>query len=195
MCVAEGWGMVDRFLFIRHGETAHNRAGLRCGGDVDIPLTEAGEEQARAAGRRLAASHPGIDVILAGPLQRTRLTAALVAESLAAPPIMIHQGLVERRLGDWNGRPIAETQASLAAGETPPGGEGEAEFRLRVAQALADILSRDESLPLLVGSKGVARIVALLMLGDAAARPLGNAEVLDIRVDGDARDRLAASLG
>ncbi len=187
--------MVDRFLFMRHGETAYNRQGLRCGGDVDIPLTEEGEAQARGVGERLAATHPGIDVILAGPLQRTRLTAALVAESLAAPPILIHPGLVERRLGDWNGRPIGETQAALSAGETPPGGEGEGEFRLRVAATLADILAQPHTLPLLVGSKGVARIVCLLMLGDTAATPLGNAEVLDIRVDDNARARLAALVG
>ena len=38
-------------LFMRHGETEFNRRKVRCGGDVDIPLTELGEAQARAAGK------------------------------------------------------------------------------------------------------------------------------------------------
>jgi len=186
--------MIERFIFIRHGETAHNRNGLRCGGDLDIPLTDTGEQQARAAGVRLAQDHPGIDVIFASPLHRTRRTAALVAESLAAPTILIHPGLVERRLGSWNGRTVEETQADLSAGRTPPGGEAEADFRRRIAAALKDILDQEYRLPLLVGSKGVARIISLLLLGEEGAPPLANTGLLEIGMDPAKWYRLSAAL-
>lgn len=167
-----------RFLFMRHGETEYNRRGVRCGGDVDIPLTDRGEEQARAAAARIQAEHAGIDMILAGPLLRTRRTAEIVADALGGCPVITHDGLLERRLGDWNGLDIESTQADLAAGVTPPGGEAEGEFRARVAAALTDILGRGHRLPLLVGSKGVGRVVALLMQADAAPS-MGNAEIID----------------
>lgn len=170
-------GTTGRFLFMRHGETDYNRRGVRCGGDVDIPLTERGEAQARDAGERIRADHAGIDVILAGPLQRTRRTAEIVADILGGCPIVTHAGLIERRLGAWNGLDIAATQADLAAGATPPGGEAEGDFRARVAAALADILGRGDRLPLLVGSKGVGRVVALLA-GGAPNPAMGNAEVV-----------------
>jgi len=176
-------GTTTRFLFMRHGETDYNRRGVRCGGDVDIPLTAKGEEQAAAAARRILADWPDIDVILAGPLLRTRRTAQIVSDALGGRPVILHDGLLERRLGAWNGLGIEATQADLSAGITPPGGEAEEAFRARVADALSDILGRGHRLPLLVGSKGVGRVTALLM-GDA--RPaMGNAEVADYRVPAD----------
>ena len=33
---------LNAVLFVRHGSTAPNLAGLRCGGDLDSPLTELG---------------------------------------------------------------------------------------------------------------------------------------------------------
>ena len=32
--------------FVRHGATHANSAGLRCGGDLDLPMTALGHEQA-----------------------------------------------------------------------------------------------------------------------------------------------------
>lgn len=186
--------MTETFLFIRHGETDYNRRHVRCGGDVDIPLTAAGEEQAQQAGRLLGRDYPGIDAILASPLQRTRRTAALVWAELAAEvPLMLHEGLIERRLGTWNGLSIDATQAELAAGVTPPGGEGEAEFRARVAATLTDILGRRHRLPLLVGSKGVGRVIGLL-LGTARGTPVGNAEVLRFEVRATRWDAAAPAI-
>ncbi len=163
------------FLFMRHGETAHNRLNVRCGGDVDIPLTEQGEQQARDAAKALAALPDRIDVIIASPLLRTRRTAEIVQVALGAVPIQCHDGLIERRLGDWNGMSIAETQPLINAGATPPGGEGEMEFRDRVGRALADIAARGNRLPLLVGSKGVGRVLGIL-LGNIQP-PMANAKV------------------
>lgn len=42
----------QQLLFVRHGATAPNEAELRCGGDLDVPLSELGRAQAREAGDR-----------------------------------------------------------------------------------------------------------------------------------------------
>jgi probable phosphoglycerate mutase len=161
---------------MRHGQTEYNRLGLRCGGDIDIPLTAAGEAQARCAATEL--TDLDIDIIIASPLTRTRRTAEIVRAGLGRPvSISLHPGLIERRLGSWNGQPVAATEADLAAGLTPPGGEAEADFRVRVADAVAGILATAYRRPLLVGSKGVARIIDLA-LADGRRPPAENAAIL-----------------
>ncbi|MCW2238723.1 histidine phosphatase family protein [Azospirillum canadense] len=173
--------MNDRwFLFMRHGETDYNRRKVRCGGDVDIPLTEAGERQAHDTARLLAEGSDRIDAIIASPLIRTRRTAEIVLSVLGDVPFHLHDGLIERRLGAWNGMGIPETQPLIDAKETPPGGEGEAEFRERIRRTLEDIAGHGHRLPLLVGSKGVGRMLGLI-LGDERP-PMGNAAVLRFRL-------------
>lgn len=174
--------MTRVILFVRHGETAYNRLHVRCGGDVDIHLTETGEEQARAAAARLRDSGERLDAIIASPLLRTRRTAEIIAEGIGfAAPLVFLDGLIERRLGEWNGRPIAETQSLFDAGAPPPGGESEEVFRERVAVVLSDILARGHRLPLLVASKGIGRMLGLLTNSDRSS-PAGNAEVIRFEV-------------
>jgi probable phosphoglycerate mutase len=168
-----------RLLFLRHGATALNAAGLRCGGDIDLPLTSLGQRQAQAAARELAQRRACVGVIVVSALQRTRQTADIIARHLRGLEIVVEPGFNERRLGAWNRRPIDETRAELAAGVTPPGGESNAEFMLRIRNAaaatLAPLLSRQ---PLLVGSNGVARILGELA-GAGARAPLGNGTIVE----------------
>lgn len=163
-------------LFLRHGATALNLAGLRCGGDIDVALSEEGHRQATQAARMLRGR--AVDVIVVSGLQRTRQTADIVARALPRAELVIEPRLDERRLGAWNRRPIAETQAELAAGITPPGGESNVEFTRRVTGALtATVLPLLPRRVLLVGSKGVARVIGELAQGPAAAP--GNAELIE----------------
>lgn len=174
----DGWVPLrsrQAFVFVRHGETDYNRRHVRCGGDVDVPLTPLGEHQAREAGRSLRESGHSIDAIIAGPLSRTVRTALIIAESLSGRPLFLHRGLVERRLGQWNGLPIDETQPMLEAGIPPPGGETEEEFRCRIRSTLAEISACGCRLPLLVSSKGVARVL-LALSGGGSGSPFGNAD-------------------
>ena len=60
-----------RVILLRHGETQWSKEG-RHTGRVDIPLTQAGVEQAQAAGRRLA----GADAVFASMSELPRLLAA-----------------------------------------------------------------------------------------------------------------------
>jgi 2,3-bisphosphoglycerate-dependent phosphoglycerate mutase len=164
-------------LFMRHGATALNAAGLRCGGDVDLPLAESGVRQSVLAAQQLAALRPRIGVIVVSALQRTRQTAEIVGQALRGIEIVIEPAFNERRLGAWNLRPIAETQAELEAGVTPPGGESNSEFTGRIHAAVVQtLLPRLRERPLLVASKGVARVLRELARLRAAA-PLGNADI------------------
>ncbi len=159
--------------FVRHGATSANVAGLRCGGDLDLPLTELGRAQAIEAAGRLAELRPPIGLIVTSPLLRTRETAAHISAALPGVPIVVEPDFAERRLGAWNLMPIAETQPWLEERRTPPGGESDDEFAERVARGLRRVKARLIERPLLVGSKGVARILGEL-LGWPERMALGN---------------------
>jgi 2,3-bisphosphoglycerate-dependent phosphoglycerate mutase len=144
--------------FLRHGATAANLAGLRCGGDLDLPLTAIGRQQAQQAAQLVKKLQLPIGLIVTSDLSRTRETAQIIASVLPGVPIVI-----ERRLGEWNLRPIAETQPWLAARCTPPGGESDDEFVDRIARGVRRIKLQLPLRPLLVGSKGVARAMGELV--------------------------------
>ena len=166
------------FFLIRHGETTANRAGVRSGGDRDPPLTELGRAQARdltAVVRRLTEAP---DLIVAAPLKRTLETARLVNDGLGLE-IRTEPQLVERLLGAWNGRSIESTRPMLDAGETPPGGESSALFCDRLLAAFRSLAPLYRRWPLIVSSRGVARVV--MERGGSERTALGNGEML--RVD------------
>ncbi|HUF97042.1 MAG TPA: histidine phosphatase family protein, partial [Ilumatobacter sp.] len=83
-----------QLLVIRHGETEWSRVWKHTG-RTDIPLTDVGRDEARAAARTLEGWH------LAGaycsPLERARETAELVAPACG---ISIDDDLVEWDYGD-----------------------------------------------------------------------------------------------
>ena len=145
--------------FVRHGATAPNQAGLRCGGDYDPPLVELGRRQVEGLAWQLATLALPVGLIVTSNLQRTRESAAMLAATLGGLPVLVQPGWAERRLGEWNLRSIAETQDALLSGQTPPGGESNVDFTRRItamAVGLGPLLARR---PLLVGSKGVARVL------------------------------------
>jgi probable phosphoglycerate mutase len=113
---------------VRHGETEWARLG-RHTGRTDVPLTEAGEEQARALGRCLAGH--AFAFVLTSPLSRAAETAALAGfgDLAVADPDLREwdYGSLEGRLTDeiradypgwtiWRGPwPDGETSDQVAA--------------------------------------------------------------------------------
>lgn len=95
-------------LLVRHGETPWNREG-RYQGHTDIPLSEIGETQATALGRRLA-DQP-ITRAVASPLQRAQRTAQLALDSRASL-LTTDRDLIEIAHGDWEGKLTTEIEAS-----------------------------------------------------------------------------------
>ncbi len=114
--------MTGRVWLVRHGRTAWN--GGRFLGRADVPLADAGRDQARAAGRLLAAE--SLDRIWTSPLQRASATAAAIAGEQPAPQPepMESADLMELDCGTWEGRVKGTTKISKRDPDEPiPGGE------------------------------------------------------------------------
>jgi probable phosphoglycerate mutase len=167
--------------FVRHGVTEANFRGYRCGGDLDIPLMDIGCDQSYLLAKQIERMNLRIGVILAGSLMRARQTASIISGVLRNVPVEIDPLLNERRLGDWNHRSVAETEPLLAAGIDPPGGETEHEFRERIADALQNVRANLDRRPLVVSSKGVGRVLNIL-LGGQGRMAVGNGEIVEFIV-------------
>jgi broad specificity phosphatase PhoE len=88
-------------LLIRHA--SHGDVDLRLSGRREgVPLTEPGRAEAAALGRRLAGR--GIARVECSPLERTRETAAAIADACGLPVPVPVAGLLELDYGDWTGR-------------------------------------------------------------------------------------------
>lgn len=178
--------VAQNLIFLRHGATEANLAGLRCGGDRDLPLTELGRRQVSEAAMALRAQGLSFGLIVSSDLLRTRESAEIIARTAPGVPVLIEPAFAERRLGAWNLQAIADTEAALASGATLPGGESSADFVQRIAGALQVLLPHLGQRPLLVGSKGVARALRVL-LGKTHRHGLANAEVMQFDLAGFAR--------
>ena len=176
--------------FVRHGVTEPNFRGYRCGGDLDLPLMDIGCDQAYLLAKQIEKMNLRVGVIITGSLIRTRQTASIISGVLANVPIEIEPLFNERRLGQWNNRPIAETEELLAAKVTPPGGESEDDFTRRVSAGLDNLRPHLDRRPLLVSSKGVGRVLNGI-LGGQGRMNIGNGEIVEFAV---ARDQGAQVL-
>jgi probable phosphoglycerate mutase len=140
-------------VFLRHGHTAGNESGehVRMTGWTDVPLSPAGEEQARSLGVRMAAEPPAA-ALYSSPLRRARDTAEVVGRSIGLP-VQLRDDLREIACGEADGLPLREVRARFAEvwlrhrrQDDPdarwPGGESYAEFRARVLLETAWISAR-----------------------------------------------------
>jgi 2,3-bisphosphoglycerate-dependent phosphoglycerate mutase len=95
-------------VLIRHGQSLWNKQN-RFTGWVDVPLTETGREEARAAGAKL--KHIRFDVAYTSSLQRADETLRLILEAIGQTscPVIRDRALNERDYGDLAGLDKAET--------------------------------------------------------------------------------------
>jgi broad specificity phosphatase PhoE len=98
--------------FIRHGESEGNRDGVMQG-RAPSRLTDAGREQARAAGAWFR--DKGIDLVLTSPLARAAETAALLAEAAGAPAALAQEDLTEIDTGIFSGMTLRESESRYPA--------------------------------------------------------------------------------
>jgi probable phosphoglycerate mutase len=165
-----------RILLARHGETPWNAEG-RYQGQIDIPLSEVGERQARGLGERLH------DVVItraiASPLARAKRTAELALGETRMSILGFDDGLKEIGHGDWEGLLASEIRERdpdrlLAWREDPesvlmpgPGGESLLHVVDRAWPALVracEGLADDDTL-LLVAHDAVNRVLLCRILG------------------------------
>jgi probable phosphoglycerate mutase len=147
-------------IFIRHGETDWNRQ-LRFQGQIDVPQTATGHEQARRLAGALADER--FDLMFSSDLQRARETAAPLAGrrglSVAAQP-----GLREQAFGVLEGLDVAGIIAQHPqhwvqwlrhdADYAPPEGESTRRFHARVVDAVRELARLHVDRTLLVVTHG-----------------------------------------
>jgi broad specificity phosphatase PhoE len=120
------------FVIVRHGNTfAADETPRRIGARTDLPLTEAGREQARALGAHFAQKGWRFARALVSPLRRTRETAEFILEGqMAAPTPEVCEWLSEIDHGPDEDRPEAAVLARIGQdaldawderAEPPPG--------------------------------------------------------------------------
>jgi probable phosphoglycerate mutase len=147
---------------VRHGETAWSLSGQHTG-LTDLPLTEAGERNARRLAGRLAG--PVFAKVLTSPLQRASRTCELAGYGAVAER---DRDLVEWNYGDYEGRKSAEIHAErpdwLLFRDGCPGGESPAEVGARADRVVSRLRAVDGNV-LLFSSGHFLRTLAARWLG------------------------------
>jgi broad specificity phosphatase PhoE len=119
----------DQLWLVRHGETEWSRNGKHTS-VTDLPLTDAGEEVARALAARLAGV--AFERVLTSPRLRARRTAELAG----FPDAEVDDDLVEWAYGDYEGRTTADIRETVPGWSVwtheSPGGETAAEVAARL---------------------------------------------------------------
>lgn len=150
-----------KLILVRHGQSQWNLEN-RFTGWIDIPLTDAGREEAADAGRKIKAAGITLDVAFTSVLVRAidTLTVCLDAAGFPDIPVTKDQALNERHYGDLQGLNKDETAQKFGADQVkiwrrsydvpPPNGES-----LKDTAARALPYFYDKILPVLQSGKDV----------------------------------------
>ncbi len=162
--------MSTTFHLVRHGDHDQVDRSL-CGRMPGVKLNANGQDQARAAGRRLARLRPSR--ILTSPLERARETAHLIGEETRCA-VDIAEPLHEIECGEWTGKSFEDLHKDphwkdwneARAVTRPPGGEMMIEVQARVVSCLERLRRRYENARLvLVSHSDVIKAAILYHLG------------------------------
>ena len=168
---------------VRHGESESNQKNI-VAGQVDVPLTDKGREQARQA--KLALKDVHFDVVYGSDLRRAIETGEII---FGAPIPADHQKtkLRERDYGSLTGKPGAHLQAmhkvllSLPDAEVStykyvPDMESDDEVRARFISTLEALAQENSGKTILVAAHGATIRTMLMRLQNLtyAAFPTGS---------------------
>jgi len=149
----------------RHGETAWSLSGQHTG-LTDLPLTEHGEENARALGERLSGLN--FAKVFTSPLQRAKRTCELAGFAATAE---VDRNLVEWDYGQYEGLTAAQIHAKrpdwLVFRDGCPGGESPEQVAARADAVLARVRPLGADV-LLFSSGHFLRVLAARWLALAA---------------------------
>jgi broad specificity phosphatase PhoE len=163
--------MAVELYLIRHGETEWSRA-RRHTGRTDLPLSPAGEAEARALGQHLRGLE--VDRVLSSPLTRATATAALAG---FGDRVELTDALLEVDYGEYEGLTTTEIRASRPGWDLfrdgCPGGETVEDAAVR-ARTLLDGLAASGGRVLLFSHGHQLRVLTTVFLGlpPATARHL-----------------------
>jgi broad specificity phosphatase PhoE len=171
-------GAARYLVLLRHGETEWTISG-RHTGRTDIQLTDAGREEARAAGERIAGMR--FDRVITSPMERAVETCRLAGFGDGATT---DDALLEWDYGDYEGVTTAEIQESVPGWslfvQGCPGGESAADVGARV-DPLVNAAREGDGNWLFVAHGHVLRVVGARWVGlppeDGVLLNLGTAAV------------------
>ncbi|MBE6364444.1 MAG: histidine phosphatase family protein [Lentisphaerae bacterium] len=182
--------MVTEFIFVRHGETQANRAGI-LQGNTDCPLNENGIRQAHAVAEYL--QNTEFDAAYSSPLSRAFKTAEIIAgcghENM---PLLADERLREWNCGQIDGLKWEDIHANYSHEAKSfcfeqidvqmPGGESGVEFQNRIAAFLDEAAIRHVGKRILLVAHGgvlqrMFRVVAGVIVPGNMIPLAGNASV------------------
>ncbi len=165
--------MRKKVILLRHG--AVELPPGRCFGQMDVPLSELGRQQASSLAR-LRDCHSGATVYCSD-LQRARETAHLAMPDKR--DIILDARLRELHMGVWEGRnwadiyqenPLALRQWSDNwVCQAPPAGESGRDLYLRVSSFCREVLANSDGPVVVVAHAGSLRALIALMGGNSVA--------------------------
>jgi broad specificity phosphatase PhoE len=188
--------MTTTVLLVRHGQTNSNINNFYVGRS-DEDLNEAGYDQASRLSFRLS-SLP-VRSVYTSPLQRTRTTAAILAEPHGLIPAVVDD-LIEVNLGDWQGLYTTEIKQGWPevwrqwridpSSVTVPGGESLTQVTERAIRALHRVVaSHQGEVTAIVTHEIIVKVLVAHVLG-APNRiyrrfDINNASLSVVRIAGD----------
>lgn len=187
-----------KIYITRHGQTEWNLE-RRLQGWRDAPLTELGERQAKALGKRLRKIN--FDRVYCSPLGRTRKTAEIALDGENNTEIIFDERLKEINMGEWEGMKSEKVEEEYPEyydnfwnspdKYEPRTGESFYEIKDRIVEALEDIIEEDSEETILIISHGCASKIILSYFEGRPLSDLWNPPTLKetnlslIEVDGD----------
>ncbi len=157
-------------FLVRHGETAWTLTGQHTG-RTDLPLSEAGEQQARGLAPRLADLR--FDRVLCSPMQRARRTAEL---ALPHSPVELEDDLTEWDYGAYEGRKTIDIQSERPGWrlfrDGCPGGEMLDAVSKRADRVIGRVRTSGGNVGI-VAHREILRILAVRWIGLAAIEARG----------------------
>lgn len=184
---------MKRILLIRHGQTDWNAEG-RWQGQLQVPLNDAGLEQARLLGAYLH-NHP-ITAVYSSDLSRAHATATYIAQphQLLVKPdtrwrelhLGILQGLTTNEINTRHGD-VALKMRDDYLDYVVPQGESRRAMQARAYEAFREIVAAEPGPEIAVVSHGgTIRVVLMKLFGDdIVQKSVRNTSISIIETDGE----------
>lgn len=152
-----------RIIFVRHGETEINAAGLTHKTGSNIGLSQIGKGQIKKLIPILQSNK--VEKLFYSSEKRTKETAGVILEDLKIPAKKIPD-LTERNWGEWEGKSWEEIKAVLDPMSLeeryafiPPGGESWKQAEKRLKDTLEKIIKSREKSICIITHAGSIRIL------------------------------------
>ncbi|MGD9909610.1 MAG: histidine phosphatase family protein [Candidatus Izemoplasmatales bacterium] len=141
---------MNEIYLVRHGETDANKNYI-VQGRMDNPLNDWGKKQAYQAGEYFKNHGIVVNFVITSPLKRAFDTAKIMTQAMrSTKPIIVHQDLIERNFGEYDGQKINDEYADLIKHGAIPHMEQNDVLEKRIIHALKDICRQYPNKKLLV---------------------------------------------